>query len=142
MVQSYPRRRARYFSRSLQFRLARQVAAGRIYNFAPIARLMAMEVARDMMSRGDGVGTIRRNQQVYVVVGHQGVGVKSAMFFFKCFAQPVKIGLIIFFAKEAGFTVMSPLHDMQWAAIKMGAEATGHVAIIAKLIEPGPFNPL
>ena len=42
MVQSYPRRRARYFSRSLQFHLARQVAVGKIYNFAPIARLMAM----------------------------------------------------------------------------------------------------
>ena len=88
---------------------------------------------------GDGVGTIRRNQQVYVV-GHQGVGVKSAMFFFKCFAQPVKIGLIICFAKEAGFTVMSALHDMQWDAIKMSAGATGNVATLAKLIEPGLFN--
>ena len=90
--------------------------------------------------QGDGVGTIRRNQQVYVVVGHQGVGVKRAMFFFKGFAQPGKIGLIICFAKEAGFTVMSPLHHMQWHAIKMSAGATGHAAILARLIEPGPFN--
>ena len=62
------------------------------------------------------------------------------MFFFKGFAQPVKIGLLICFAKEAGFTVMSALHDMQWDAIKMSAGATRHVAILATLIEPGPFN--
>ena len=43
MAQSYPRRRARYFSRSLQFHLARQVAVVRIYNFATIARVMAID---------------------------------------------------------------------------------------------------
>ena len=43
MAQSYPRRRARYFSRSLQFHLARQVAVVRIYNFATIAHVMAID---------------------------------------------------------------------------------------------------
>ena len=43
MAQSYPRRRARYFSRSLQLHLARQVAVVRIYNFATIAHVMAID---------------------------------------------------------------------------------------------------
>jgi hypothetical protein len=35
---------------------------------------------------------------------------------------------------------MSALHDVQGDAIKMDAGAAGHLASIAELIEPGPFD--
>ena len=64
---------------------------------------------------------------------------QRAVFFFEGFAQPVKIGLVVFFAEEAGFAVMPPLHDVQGDAIKMDAGAAGHGAIITKLIRAWPL---
>jgi len=66
------------------------------------------------------------------VVGHQRVGVKRAVLFLQRFAQPVEVGLIIFFAKEARFAVVPALHDVQRHTVKMDARAAGHVGIIAK----------
>lgn len=82
---------------------------------------------------GDGFRPVGGDQQVDVV-GHEGVGVQRAVFFLEGFAQPVKIGLVIFFTKEAGFAVMSPLHDVQGDTIEMNAGTAGHNAIIAKLM--------
>jgi hypothetical protein len=82
---------------------------------------------------GDGVRPVRGDQQVDVV-GHEGVSVQRAVFFLEGFSQPVKIGLVVFFTEEAGFAVMSTLHDVQGDAIKMDARAAGHGAIIAKLM--------
>jgi len=53
---------------------------------------------------------------------------------FKRLAQPVKTGLIVFLAKEAGFAVMPPLHDVQGDAIKVNAGAAWHVNIMIKLM--------
>ena len=47
--------------------------------------------------------------------GGRGVGVQRAVFFLESFAQPVKIGLVIFLTEEAGFAVMFPLRDVQGA---------------------------
>ena len=52
---------------------------------------------------------------------------KRAAFLFKRLAQPVKIGLIVFLAKEAGLTVMPPLHEVQGDTIKMNTDAARHV---------------
>ncbi len=60
------------------------------------------------------------------MVGHQRVGVKRALLFLQGFPQPVEVGLIIFFAKEARFAVVPALHDVQRYAIKMDAGAAGH----------------
>ena len=64
---------------------------------------------------------------------------KRAVFFLKRLAQPVKIGLVVFFAEEAGLAVMSPLHDVQRNAIKVDAGASGHVIIISKTIRAWPL---
>ena len=68
------------------------------------------------------------------MVGHEGVGVKRALFFLQGLAQPVKIGLVVFFAEEAGFAVMPALHDVQRHIIKMDVWAAGHGTLIAKLM--------
>lgn len=50
---------------------------------------------------GHGIG-VPGGQQKVNVVGHEGVGVKGAPFFLERLAQPVEIGLVVFFAEEAG----------------------------------------
>ena len=72
------------------------------------------------MTRGNGVRPLWCNQQMDMV-GHEGVGMRSALFFYERLAQPVKTGLVVFFAEEAGFAVMPALHDVQRNIIKMDA---------------------
>ena len=62
------------------------------------------------------------------MIGHKGVGVERALFFLQGLAQPVEVGLVVFFAKEAGFAVVPALHNVQGNAIKMDAGAAGHNA--------------
>ena len=59
---------------------------------------------------------------------------QRAVFFHKRLAQPVKIGLVVFFVKETRFAVMPALHDVQRNIIKMDAWAAGHGTIIVKLM--------
>ena len=47
------------------------------------------------------------------MVGHEGEGMQRALFFYERLAQPVKVGLVVFFAEEAGFAAMPALHDVQ-----------------------------
>lgn len=58
-----------------------------------------------------------RKQQVNMV-GHERVGMQRTVFLLKRLAQPVQIGLIIFFVKKTGFAIVSALHDVQRYAIK------------------------
>jgi hypothetical protein len=58
--------------------------------------------------------------------------VQGAVFLLECLAQPVKIGLIVFFAKEAGFAVMPALDDVERDIVEVDAGAAGHEAILAK----------
>ena len=51
---------------------------------------------------------------------------QGAAFFLERLAQPVKIGLVVFFSKEAGLSVVPALHDVQRYAIKMDAGTAGH----------------
>ena len=59
---------------------------------------------------GNGVCMLRSNQEVNMV-GHEHIGVKRALRFVQRFGQPVQVSVIVFFAKEAEFTVMSLLHN-------------------------------
>ena len=59
---------------------------------------------------------------------------QCTLFFYERLAQPVKIGLVVFFAEEAGFAVMPALLDVQRNIIKMDAWAAGHGTTIAKLM--------
>ena len=60
------------------------------------------------------------------VVGHQRVGVQRNLLAQQCFTEPVQVALVVLFAEEACFAVMTPLHDMQRQAIEVDAWATGH----------------
>jgi len=79
-----------------------------------------------------------RDQQVGVV-GHEYVGMQGASLLVQCFSQPVEIGMVVFFAKETGFPVMSALHDVQGYAIKVNPRTAGHMHNYSRKIEPGPF---
>ena len=87
---------------------------------------------------GNGFRPLWCNQQMDMV-RHEGVGERRALFFYERLAQPVKVGLVVFFAEEAGFAVMPALHDVQRNIIKMDARAAGHAPIIENLFEPGSF---
>ena len=65
---------------------------------------------------------------------------KRAVFLFERLAQPGQIGLVILFAKEAGFAVVPALRDVQRYATKMNARATEPVITLAEISEPGPFD--
>jgi hypothetical protein len=58
-------------------------------------------------------------------------------------AEPVQVALVVFFAKEAGFTVVAALHDVQGDTIKLDARTTGHEDMLrqcSEKCEPGPFD--
>ena len=52
----------------------------------------------------------------------------------------MQIGVLVLFAKEAGFAVVSPLHDVQRYAIEVNPGTTGHEPTTGEKIEPGPFS--
>jgi hypothetical protein len=59
---------------------------------------------------------------------------KGALFFYERFAQPVKVGLVVFFAEEVGFAVMPALHDLLRNLNQMDAWGRGMGPLIAKLM--------
>jgi hypothetical protein len=70
--------------------------------------------------------------------------VQGASLLFQVFAQPVEVSVIVFLAKEAGFTVVSALNDVQRNAIEVYTGAMGHMRTLTEIFEPGPlilFNP-
>ena len=66
------------------------------------------------------------------MVGHEYIGMKSASLLVQRFVQPVQVSVIVFFAKEAGFAVVSALDDVQGYAIKVNTGTTGHEQTIAE----------
>lgn len=60
---------------------------------------------------GNGFRILGSNQEVNMVC-HEYIGVKSASLLVQRFVQPVQVNEIVFFAKEAGFAIVSPLHDV------------------------------
>jgi hypothetical protein len=42
------------------------------------------------------------------------------------FTQPVRIALVVFFSEEAGFAIVSALHDVQGEVIELDTWAAGH----------------
>jgi hypothetical protein len=88
------------------------------------------------MSRGmDGAcsGVIN----IMYVVGHEHVGVQRTSFIVQRFAQPMQIGFVVFFSKEAGFAVLSPLHDVRGDSIEVNPGAARHNHTVAQEIEAG-----
>ena len=73
------------------------------------------------------------------MVGHQHVRVKRTSFLVQRFVQPVQIGMVVFFAEEAGFAVVTALHDVQRYAIKVNPGTTGHNQTIAEKSSLAPF---
>jgi len=61
----------------------------------------------------------------YLVLMDNSLGVKGAAPFLQGFAQPVKIGLVVF-AKETGFAVVPTLHNAKGNTVKMDVRALGH----------------
>jgi hypothetical protein len=51
---------------------------------------------------------------------------QSAVLFVQRFAQPVQVGVIVLFGKEAGLAVVTALHDVQRDSINVDAGAAGH----------------
>ena len=68
------------------------------------------------------------------MVGHEGVGMQRALFFYERLAQPVKVGLVVFFAEEAGFAVMPELQDVQRNISRWMRGRRGMGTTIAKLM--------
>jgi hypothetical protein len=66
------------------------------------------------------------------MVSHKHIGVKRAPLLFQRFGQPVQVSVIVFIAKEAGFSVMTPLNNMQGYSIKVNAGTTWHEQTIAE----------
>ena len=61
---------------------------------------------------GNGICMLGSNQEVNLV-GREHIGVKRELLFVQQFGQPVQVSVSVFFAKEAGFAVMSTLHNVQ-----------------------------
>jgi hypothetical protein len=76
------------------------------------------------------------------MVGHEHIGVKRASFLVQCLGQPVQISVIVFFAKEAGFSVMTSQYDMQGNSIKVNAGTSWHEQTIAEYLSLAPFKGL
>jgi hypothetical protein len=64
---------------------------------------------------------------------------KRASLFLQSFTQPVEISLVLFFAKETGFSIVSPLNDVQGYAIKVNTGTTGHMQTIVENIRAWPL---
>jgi hypothetical protein len=60
------------------------------------------------------------------MVGHKSIGVERALLLLQGFAQPVEVSLVVFLTKEAEFTIVSALDNVQGYAIKVNTGAAGH----------------
>ena len=68
----------------------------------------------------------------WVLVGHEHVGMQGTSLLVQGFAQPVKIGVVVFFRKEAWLAVVSALHNVQRHAIEVNPGASSHDPTIAE----------
>ena len=66
------------------------------------------------------------------MVGHEHIGVMGTSHLVQRFVQPVQVSVIVFFAKEAGFAVVSALDGVQGYAIEVNTGTTGHDQTIAE----------
>ncbi len=57
-----------------------------------------------------------RGEQEVDMVCHEGIGMDSALCFFRIFLQPIKIKEIVFFGEEAGLPVIAALDDVERGA--------------------------
>lgn len=73
------------------------------------------------------------------VIGHQCIGVQGAAVLAERLVQPVQIGEVVLFGKEAGRTVVAALHNVQGNAVEVNARAPGHDGIVARRSKAGPF---
>jgi hypothetical protein len=74
------------------------------------------------------------------MVGHENVGMECASLLLQGFTQPVEVSVMVLIAKEARFTVVSALDDLQRDVIKMNTGSTWHDATVAEDSEPNLFG--
>lgn len=65
------------------------------------------------------------------MVGHQHVGMQLRLGSLERFAEPVQVGMEVLLRKEARFTIVTTLHDVQRQAVEVDAGAARHGQFIA-----------
>jgi hypothetical protein len=73
------------------------------------------------------------------MVVHQCTGVEGALLLVQRCGQPVQVSVIVFFAKEAGFAVVSPLFDLQGHSIKVNTGTVQHEQTITEYPRLAPL---
>ena len=66
------------------------------------------------------------------MVRHEHIGVELTSLLIQRHAQPRQVSVIVFFAKEAGITVVPALDDVQGYAIEVNAGTTRHDQTLAE----------